>query len=247
MGNRNSIKKRVSSPLTSPDSPFYCPDYRVPCAYKKVMKMRESPLFPRARCIFVIKSWESKEEYRLLGTRRLNRYYGIGILTDENRYYYNEYRMKNTILSSEVFADLTKIFIDGYIIDKNTMFMTTSNMYRRSEPIMAFFKVIARLFNNRVRTREIYDICNILNRRLGRVFNNDSGRDIDSKNLYRFRDELLKKGWLDFVGKEQLAKLTDDGISKAKRNVALHSAIGILYMHTLELELRKSGNDSFTI
>ena len=238
MGNRNSIKKRVSSPLTCPDSQFYLENYKKPCGYKEMLVLRKSPLYPRARCIFVMKSWESKNVYRLMGTRRLTRYYGIGILTDENRYYYNEYRMKNTILSTEVFADFTKIFIDGYIIDKDTAFMITPNMHKKSEQITAFFKLLARMFNNKVKKRDVETIANLLNTLLGRIFKpaRKAHQKINNRNFYMFKNILMENGWFDFVGKELLDKINNEKLSKPKRDVALYTAIGILYMHILQMK-----------
>jgi hypothetical protein len=56
------------------------------------------------------------------------RYYGISILTDDNNYYYNEYRSKHATVSLTTASDMSKIFLEGYKLDYDTTIAVDSSI-----------------------------------------------------------------------------------------------------------------------
>jgi hypothetical protein len=235
MGSRNKITQTVSSPLTEKDSEFYVPPERYSVFVRKLLvkTKRENPLYKRAQFIFVYKSFESKNTYRLRNTNRRMRRYAIAILTDDNRYFYNEYNTKQTVLSELTSSNMSKIFLDGYIIDNNTMIILDSRIAVINEPISIFLSIVARCAGISVMRRNILQMMGTLNRifRFGGGENSKNGNKMTFYHKKYFMRKLVESGQLEFIPKEHLDIIMDKTANLEKRNMRFYAAMGIIYMY----------------
>lgn len=237
MGCRNKITHTVSSPLTEKDSEFYIPPEKYGVFIRKslVRTKRENPLYKKAQFIFIYKCFESENTFRLLGTNRRTRRYAIAILTDDNRYFYNEYTTKQTILSDLTSTNMSKIFLDGYIIDNSTQILLDKRISIRNEPVSIFLSIVARSAGISVMRRDILQMMTTLNR----IFRNISNVKIKDKMTFYhkkyFMKNLVESGQLGFIPKEHLETIIDKTANREKRNMFFYAAMGILYMYRSKL------------
>ena len=240
MGSRNKIVHTVSSPLTEKDSEFYVSPERYGVFIRKslVKTKRENPLYKKAQFIFVYKSFESKNTYRLFRTNRRMRRYAIAILTDDNRYFYNEYNTKQTVLSDLTSSNMSKIFLDGYIIDNNTTIVLDSRISHLNEPVSIFLSIVARCAGITIMRRDILKMMASLNRIFG--FKKFGTHKKENKMTFYhkkyFMNSLVESGQLDFIPKEQLDIITDKNAKIEQRNMRFYAAMGIIYMYRSKLK-----------
>lgn len=242
MGCRNSITHTVISPLTDKNSEFYVPPdkYGVFVRRYLVRTKRNNPLYKKAQFIFVYKLSESKNTYRLLGTNRRTRKYAIAVLTDDNRYFFNEYTTKQTVLSELIATNMSKIFLDGYIIDNTTIIQLDKRISVNNEPISIFLSIVARSVGISIRRRDILDVMQTLNRIFGKTVNVKNGDRMTFYHKKYLAKTLVESGQLDFIPKEQLDVIIDKKENSSKRNMYFYAAIGILYMY--RSKLKSDGN-----
>ena len=229
VGNR--IARTVKNPISDPESMFHIPEYGLSgkVVYKEIERMKTNSLFPHAKYISIFKVWESKNRFKLLGTYRMTRYYGIAVLTDENILYYNEYRTKQTTLSIETITDMDKIFLDGYIIDENTRFLLSKNINGRDEPLNVYLKIVTKVKGIRVVRKDPYKTLDHLNSALGFVIK-PRHKNLSPSSRTVFARYLKESGQFNFIPDELYAKMTDMSVRVFHRNVIYYTMIGILYM-----------------
>lgn len=217
--------------MTDKDSEFYVPpkNYKMFVAKGVLKCKRENPLYKRAKTIFVYKGYESKNTYRLRGTNRRTRNYSIGILTDDNRYYYNEYTTKHTVLSMLTASNMSRIFIDGYIIDGNTTIIVDKSIQRMNEPVYIFLTIIARSIGISVMRRDVMQMLNTINNMLGNIVHKKKDKKISMHYKNDLIEGLLKNGMLNFIPKEHISIITDMSQKLSKRNLVFFAAMGTLY------------------
>lgn len=246
MGCRNIITKTVSNPLTEESSEFFVsPEERTTYIRTRLAsEKRNNPLFKKAKYIYVFKSRESDHTFRLRGTNRRTRYYGISILTDDNRYYYNEYRTKHTVLSMLTASNMFRIFLDGYIIDNNTQITVDDKISHSGEPLLIFLMIVAKSAGIIIHKRNIEAMMNTLNRRLNSIVKpRNGGKKITMYHKQHLMNGLIERGWLDFVPQKIMSQMLDkDNQPLEKRNLMFYCAMGILYMFRADLHSKWNHN-----
>ena len=231
MGGVNIIRKNIRNPLTDKDSGFYLAEYGTGgLSYAKVDAIKKNPLFPRARFIYVVKSWESPNRYKLLGTYRRSRYYGIGILTDENRFYYNEYMSKQTALVKTNCLDLERIFLDGFVIDGNTKITISKNITEKNEPMYLYLNTIAKVFGIHIRRRDTVRTLNLANNYLGKPLKSKKHPELKLYTKGHLKKWMLERGYLNFLPDDLYEKITDANTKLRTKNLILMCALGIITM-----------------
>lgn len=244
MGYGNRISKTVMNPLTDLKSDFYVGHENMSYYIaKQYITARKSPLFKRVKFIHVYKHSESKNRYKLRGTYRITRNYGIAVLTDDNLLYYNEYRGKHTVLSCMNINDFEAIFLNGYVLDENTQITISSDIKEKGEPIYLFLRIVARVIGINVRRRSPLQMMTSLNKWLDLTNKKRSDKEITMYNKRSIMDELVRRDYFDFVPPEMLEKMTAkgrDGLSK--RNLMFFTCLGIIFMHRSSLRAQWDRN-----
>lgn len=225
------------NPLSDVRSEFYLPpEERI--KFIRVSQNKEkrcNPLFKKARFIYVHKINESPNRYKLLGTYRRTRNYGIAILTDDNNYYYNELQTKQTVLSYEIAVALFRIFCDGYVLDGDTRIVIDSSLNVKNEPLGIFLVILARSIGVDVRKRAIEDIflslTNSIRCLLPRRRPNQKGKPVCRRVGPTIMRHLLEDGWLDFLPEDLRTEMTKEKTDPSwRRKLIFYCAAGILYM-----------------
>lgn len=236
-GRENSLVTRLNTPLTDPSTDFYMPNMAHDRLYlKRLDTFKGDPAFKHAKCICVFKSMESEHSYRIRGTQRRSRTYGVGVLTDDNRYYYNEYRTKQTVLSNRLISDMNKLFLEGYRVDNRTAIMLSNDINNRNEPIALFLRVASRTVGVPVLKRSKEKILAALNKRiklgLKSTKNKDKPHRIATQAAWRLRDMLLEMGYFDFVPEELRREMVaKEGVTYKRRLRLFWCAAGVLFLH----------------
>ena len=236
-GHGNKISKNYHSPISDENSDFYVP----PDMLWEFMKTdyplaRKSPLFKRAKYVFIYKEYEHEIKYRLKGTFRIKRIYSIAILTDDNTLYYNYYCGTHTVLSSENVSDFLKVFVNGYIWDENTRIIIDKTISKISEPILQFITILARMAGIFIRRRDVVQMMNSLNN--WNNLNAIHSKTVSKKNRKRIAEKLIQRGFFDFVPQHMIdIILTPGRESERKRNAMFFACMGILYNHQSETHI----------
>lgn len=98
--------------------------------------------FSRIKYIFILKIAESKRKYKKRGVWRRMRDYGVGILTEENDYYYSTLTMNRRHLLAEHIDIFNKMFMQRFILTERTRVMFSDNINWITEPIALYWKCI---------------------------------------------------------------------------------------------------------
>lgn len=232
MGCRNKIRHEVDNPLSNENSDFYLPlEQRVNyIRFSLYKEKRENPLFKKAKYIYVYKDRESKNTYRLKGLKRRMRYYGISILTDDNNYYYNEYRSKHATVSLTTASDMSKIFLEGYKLDYDTTIAVDSSIGDQ-EPIMIFLQTVARTIGIPIRKRTVVQMLKRITSTIPNLITMHNKKETDIRHKRYIVDALHKRGWLDFLPEKIITQIRDRDADYRKKNIVTVCALGILYLH----------------
>jgi hypothetical protein len=241
-GRGNKISKNYHSPISDKNSDFYVP----PDMLQEFMKsdyhaVRKSPLFKRARYVFIYKEYEHEIKYRLRGTYRVRRIYSIAILTDDNILYYNYYCGTHTVLSEQNVADFLKVFVNGYIWDENTRILLDNEIRKKSEPILQFMMILARIAGVKIRKRNVIQMMNSLN--MWNDLDAIHSKTVSKKNRKRLAEKLIERGYFDFVPQHMLDVIQTPGReTERKRNAMFFACMGILYNHQSAINNEKYRN-----
>jgi len=231
MGKWNIIRKNVRNPLTDPESRFFMEEYGSGgLSYTKLDSAKKNPLFPKAKFIYVVKSYEAPRKYKLLGTYRKSRYYGIAVLTDENKFYYNEYMSKMTCLSKSNLLDLERIFLDGFIIDGETKITLSKNITDKNEPLYLYLRTVSKLFGIHIKRRDTLRTLNITNNYLGKLVKTRKCKELTFYSKGGLKKKMLEGGWLNFLPNDLYEKITNPETKLRTKNLILMCSMGILSM-----------------
>jgi hypothetical protein len=240
---RNKIRHTVKNPLTDENSEFYVPPEKRSSYFGKMLSIdKKNPLFKRAKYVVVIKTSESKNVYRLYGTNRRTRNYAIAILTDDNRYYYNEYTSKHTVLSTENVNNLIQLFTSGYIIDGNTRVVCSDNIKNWSEPIMIFLRIVMSVLSRPIMVRSTTQMISFLNNQFGYMKRVKSG-DMKGGYIGMFKKALLDYDRFDFLPPDVVEKMTSENETAERRRKIFYTSLGLLYLHYMSIKSER--NKSF--
>ena len=245
MTTRNKITKTVDNPLTNPDSEFYISDVKERQHYVTVVMNRDkrlNPLFKRAKFIYVYKDYESKRTFKLMGYKRRTRNYGIAVLADDNHLYYNEYTTKQQTLSDLMASNMSRIFLDGYVIDQDTMICLEKGI-RKTEPLAVFLQIVARSTGFNLRYRSVEKMLRTMTRWvpwLIRPKKKGAKPVVNQRSRSVALKSLLDSGWLDFLPGRLRDMLFDENVKWGERCRVGTCVLGIVYLNLASRE--RSGN-----
>lgn len=191
-------------------------------------------LYEHVKYIFVTKTFNSVRPYKLFGIRQVTRCYGIGILTDTNRYYYSELHTRHNTLTKTMIRLFKKTIVTHYKIDKNTKIAVTENI--TNEPLLDFLHIVAGLMKTRVRHVKEMSMYRALNRAFHyvRVKCKTSKNQITKNHRKKMIRKLFEHKRFDFVQYPNWEKEMET-MRKRSREATLGAALGILYLHTRDI------------
>ena len=245
MGSKNKIRYNVNNPLTDEESEFFIEPEKRLSYLRKAMKneMKNNPLFKKAKYVVVVKHSESKNVYRLMGTRRKTRNYGIAILTDDNRFYFNQYQTKSTTFSKMNSTDLCRIFCQGYIWTNETKVIVSSDISDYSEPVLMFLKIVSAATGvpiSRKTVPQMMEAANFFSPTPIATRLTKKKKQLGAWNRQTIIERLKAEGRFDFLPHDILDELriTVKGRpERRRRDLIFACSMGILYLFKKDLTL----------
>lgn len=187
-------------------------------------------LYEHVKYIFICKTFESLRSFKIMKRPQITRCYGVGILTDTNKYYFSELHIRNTELSRHNVKMFKQTLLTYYKIDQKTKIVLMDNI--KNEPITAFIDIIYSVTRLQVRhTKELYML-----RAINRTFN--YVRPVNKKPITMYHKNKLIRRLLEFNRFEFIPDPDWYAKNQLKRPRVREAyqmcAIGILYMHVRE-------------
>lgn len=251
-----SFRDRINSPITDSSSTYYNPLYPNDSHQTyRIRTAKRDPMFPRAKIIYVWKFRDTELMYYNFGKTRRMRTYCINVMTDEDRYYYNLYTTISVDLSETISVDLAKVFLDGYIIDENTLIVLSKDMYKANDPICTFFTIVVKTINHRIRYMDTYRVLHRLNLMLGMPIKyHRKGQTCPTPwSVPSFMRRLDERGVLGFLTDGHRKELDDERNVPDNNTMSAHPMMtSVVVLATLRLlyndikKKRKHGRKVYT-
>ena len=195
-----SIKKdeylKIESPLVDPELEIGRYFLENPKAYlkKRHVMARLEPNFPVAKYVSVVKISEAKETFILSGVSRRTRRYAVGIMTTDNRFYFNMFKTVQNAITKKSIPLLHGIFLRGYNYNMMTRFVLSENMLNVRDPVRLYLTILATVSRNVLVRKSLLNKVKTIER----VF-----RCGTTKDLSKYSSKKMKK---------TLRKMYDDGM-----------------------------------
>lgn len=186
-------------------------------------------LYPHIKYIAISKTYQSSRPYKMRGYPTYTKYYGIGILTDNNEYYYNEITSRPSNLTMSLYALLKKIILVNYIIDSDTRVVLTDNIKVHSEGLGIFMDMLCGCHNILLTLRNLTKMTATINR-MFRWVHPAKGRKFCGYHREKVIRKILELKKLDFITNPEWYINMELEPGKVK-NAKLTCAIGILYLY----------------
>ena len=231
----------IENPYCDERSKFYHndQDYRIININSGLLK--KDPDFPVAKYIVVIKIKESKHTYIYHGKQSKAKLYGIGILTTKNRYYFSQLFTRAVDINHTVNNQLKEIFTRGYIINQDTKIVFSDNMDRKYDPVWLFLGIIGSQLGINIHTKSTKMQLRRINAYLGYLHNQGYTKFESNYQIGLFMKKLFKNDRFDFIPDPYFKERLNDGTVDEK-NMKLKCALGILYLHSVDMIRRDREN-----
>jgi hypothetical protein len=212
---------RLNSVINKPDIPTIRQD-------SMHRHIRDESQYEHIKYLFFSKSFESIKPFKIRGVPQITRCYGIGILTDTNRYYYSEIHTRHNDLTTFNIKLFKKTILTHYKIDKDTQIRYWGNI-KKNEPIREFMEIVVSAVHGKTRTIQEMPMYRIINRAYNYVrplkgysgFTKFHRKKLIKRLLEMDRFEFITEP--DWYAKLQLKR-------KRSRDAYMMCALGIVYL-----------------
>ena len=228
--------EEIHSPLNDDISPFGdIVKKGIPSAYVALRDQKiNDKRFKHAKYVVISKVYESDKVFRLYDKIDLKtKVYAIGILTTDNRYYYNLFKCKTSTISTSNTRNLKAILTRGYIYDNTTEVLFSDNISKSAEPPKIFMEIIQSVVPFKISYRPISQQLATINHFIKYI------KPKYGSFSFRHHKKLIE--WL--IHTDRLAFCPDNEL-KMMRNLMpprefrskLKCAIGIFYLYARQMD-----------
>lgn len=189
--------------------------------------------FSRMKYLVIIKFMESKRNYKRRGVWRRTRDYGVGILTEENDYYFSMVTLNQRHLMKQHIALFNKLFVERFVVTDKTKILFSDDIKWGTEPIGQYWKILQGVFRFRIAHASLNRIFRGVNR-YHRTIHPWKHRKFGRWHWELLIDSLFKNNSFGFITdpdwEEKLSKM-----NPRIRNMHVYVAVGILYLRVLDV------------
>lgn len=155
---------QIDSPLTDDRFPYKDELRKDPHNFiiSKLREFKLTPEFPLAKYVSVFK-FEENEKYILKGNARCKRNYSVGVMTEDNHFYFNKFSTASSALSRKAIPLLYNVFLRGYNYDTSTYTLFNTKVYNYFEPVEILFSVISGVTGSCIYRGDVVKRCAYVN------------------------------------------------------------------------------------
>lgn len=220
-----AIKKIVKDSIQIPDIPD---GLKVP-----ITKLKHTDKFnagfSRIKYVVIIKFNESKRDYKKWGIKRHGKDYGVGILTEENDYYFSILTMNHRYLSFKHVKQFNSMFANRFIITKDTKVLFSDNINEKTEPLSLYWTCLGTAIQLKISHASIVKMLTLLNRYYQYV-HPCKNRKFGNWHKKPMIKKLLDHDCFEFITDPEW-KYSLDNMDHKLRDAHIYTAIGILYCY----------------
>jgi hypothetical protein len=192
--------------------------------------VKDESVYEHIKYLFICKSFESERPFKIGGRKQITRCYGIGILTDSNKYYFSEIHTRHTELTNYNINLFKSAILTHYTIDKNTKIAIPENI-KMNEPIRLFFAIVIATMKSKSQTIKEMPMFRAFQRLFNYVKTNK--KSISKYHRKEMVRRLIEMDRFDFITEPdwyEKLKLK----RKRTQDAFMSCAIGILYLNVRE-------------
>lgn len=221
--------KLVSTKIQIPAIPENCPPE--PAHFWNADRFNIG--FSRLKYLVIFKFMESKRNYKRRGVLRRTRDYGVGILTEENDYYFSMLTMNHRHLMAQHITLFNKMFMQRFVVTENTRVLFSDDIGWKTEPIGQYWKIVQDVLRFRINHVSMNKMFKGVNR-YHRTIRTWKHRRFGRWHWELLIDSLFKNNCFGFITdpdwEEKLSKM-----NPRIRNMHVYVAVGILYLRVLDV------------
>lgn len=192
--------------------------------------IKDKSVYERIKYLFICKSFESIKPYKIGGRKQITRCYGIGVLTESNKYYFSEIHTRHTELTHYNTNLFKSAILTHYTIDKDTKIAIMDNI-KTNEPIREFLAIVISTIKSKCQKAREMPMYRILQRLFHYVRTNK--KNISKHHRKEMLRRLIEMNRFDFITQpDWYEKLKTK--PKKTQDAYIMCAIGILYLNVRE-------------
>jgi hypothetical protein len=239
--------------LSSMDCPLRDKDFQftrqgndtIPVYYKKLLLSKADPRYPTAKYVVVVKTYESENLYILGGRLRRRRRYAVGIMTTDNKFYFNNIAFNGYGISCKTYSLLNSIMLRWYNYSMTTNVVLVNMSDKLRDPMELFVSMIHNISCCGTEMKNFVDMAAYINKEL-RIFGKTSTMKTFKKNwTKKVVRRLYEDGMFSFIEGHDNIKEALESYLGEKKIRAMHGEpevlIGIIYLYLSDLSERKRG------
>lgn len=185
--------------------------------------------FPHAKYISIVKTRDEAKNYRVMGWPITQRTYGVGVLTDDNHYYFSELHTRYCCLNLDSTKRFKKALTTQYVVDENTQVVVQDNIYQYDDPMNTFLIILGSLCGIKKHKADTTQMLRRINdwTHLIKVGKN---RHFCNWHKNKMIQALIDRDFFDFITEQNwVERIAELPLHRA--NAYLYAAVGILYAH----------------
>jgi len=181
----------------------------------------------RVKYIYISEMFKSKRTFYKKGKSFSNKEYGIGILTEDNYYYFSELHVSENFLTKTLLEKLHSFFTSKLLFTTNTRMCISKSIYRSNEPIVIFFRMISSTIGIRVKGQTYTNMLKQINEFYGCV-KCPYGSYTSQKNK-RMMQKMLDEEMFPFIPDPEWYEKRELKKKKQQKSIT-ECAVAMIYM-----------------
>ena len=218
----NHIRTFGNTRLEIPDIP------KSECVIRQHSGVKNPEIFPHAHFISIFKARDDKKKFMSHSRVVTSRMYGVGVLTDEGKYYYSELVSRIPVVTQKIVNRFTTMLTFPYRIDENTIVVLSKNIHDPTDPVNLVFDVMRQVNPMKVSYRELFKMLRVINsyfhivtpvrgHKVSCMHKNEIVQNLIDRNKFAFIDDP------DWIDKMSL-------MPETRAAAYLNTALGIVYL-----------------
>jgi len=191
-------------------------------------RVKNPDVFPHAHFISIFKARNDKKKFRSHSRVVMSRMYGVGVLTDEGKYYYSELVSRMPVVTQKTLTRFSTMLTFPYRIDENTLVVLSKNIHDSTDPVHLMFDVMRQVNPMTVSYRELYRMLRVINAYF-HIVTPMSGHKVSYHHKNEIVQYLIDTNRFSFIDDpDWLDKMSL--MPEKRADAFLNTALGIVYL-----------------